>query len=130
MASLTVSRSGPVPPGRAWERYARPDLWSGWAPHITRVETDADRIAPGTRGRVWSWCRVRVRFEVDEVDEARGVWTWRARMGPLVLFMRHEVAPDGRGGTRTRLTMNGPLPVIALYRPLASLALGRLVTRD
>ncbi|MFD5025009.1 SRPBCC family protein [Streptomyces sp. NPDC058373] len=80
VATRTVSRAGPAPPDEVWERYARPALWSRWAPQIRRVETGADRIAPGLRGRVWSYARVRVRFVVERVDEpggcGAGAWRW------------------------------------------------------
>ncbi|MFF8558427.1 SRPBCC family protein [Streptomyces albidoflavus] len=127
MATRTVSRAGPVAQETAWERYARPALWSQWAPHIRRVETDAGRIAPGVRGRVFSYAGVRVRFTVERVDEEQRRWTWRVGLGPLVLRLGHEVTAAPGGGSRTRLTVSGPLPVVVLYRPVAAWALKRLV---
>ncbi|MBK3388490.1 SRPBCC family protein [Streptomyces albidoflavus] len=127
MATRTVSRAGPAAPETAWERYARPALWSQWAPHIRRVETDAGRIAPGVRGRVFSYAGVRVRFTVERVDEEQRRWTWRVGLGPLVLRLGHEVTAAPGGGSRTRLTVSGPQPVVVLYRPVAAWALKRLV---
>ncbi|MET7507246.1 SRPBCC family protein [Streptomyces albidoflavus] len=130
VATRTVSRAGPAAPETAWERYARPALWPRWAPHIRRVETDADRIAPGVRGRVFSYAGMRVRFAVERVDESRRMWTWRVALGPLVLRLCHEVTAAPGGGSGTRLTVSGPLPVVVLYRPVAAWALGRLVARE
>ncbi|MFD4985379.1 hypothetical protein [Streptomyces sp. NPDC058374] len=48
-------------------------------------------------------------------------------LGPLVLRLRHEVLAAPDGGSGTRLTVSGPLPVVMLYRPVAAWALGRLV---
>ncbi|MEU6109077.1 SRPBCC family protein [Streptomyces albidoflavus] len=129
MATRTVTRAGPAAPDTVWERYARPALWSRWAPHIRRVETEAGRIAPGVRGRVFSYAGVRVRFAVERVDEERRMWMWRVRLGPLVLRLCHEVTAAPGGGSGTRLTVSGPLPVVVLYRPVAAWALGRLVAR-
>lgn len=129
MATRTVSRAGPAAPEEVWERYARPARWPSWASHIRRVETGAVRIAPGLRGRVFSYAGVRVGFVVERVDEARRVWSWRVRLGPLALRLRHEVLAAPGGGSGTRLTVQGPLPVVVLYRPVAAWALGRLVAR-
>ncbi|CAM5274267.1 hypothetical protein Sdia_32470 [Streptomyces diastaticus subsp. diastaticus] len=127
MATRTVNRAGPAAPDVVWERYAQPALRPRWAPQIRRVETGADRIAPGVGGRVFSYAGVRVRFVVERVDEARRVWSWHAGLGPLVLRLRHEVLAASGGGSGTRLTVSGPLPAVLLYRPVAAWALGRLV---
>lgn len=118
--------TGPLPPGAAWERYVVPARWPGWAPHIRGVDVDVDRLVPGVTGRVHDALGVRVTFLVTAVDERRRTWAWDARVGPVLLHLRHGVEPDARG-CATWLTVRGPAPVVLPYLPLARLALRRLV---
>jgi hypothetical protein len=104
-----------------WEAYAEPARWRVWAPHIRAVRP-LERIHPGLRGEVEGFLGVRVRFEVTEVDETAGRWTWRVEVGPARLTITHEVA-DGR----TAVEIDGPAPIVAAYAPVARLALSRLV---
>jgi hypothetical protein len=127
---LRLVARGPLPAPDVWERYARPSAWPGWAPHLTAVACDADRIAPGVTGTVVGPVGVSGSFVVDAVDETAGTWTWTVRRGPLRVTLDHGVEPDG-GGTRTWLDLRGPvwaLPAMTGYLPLAKLALRRLVT--
>jgi hypothetical protein len=124
-----VRVTGPVAPARAWERYADPARWAGWAPQIRRVVLDGAggaRIAPGLRGRVHGPAGLRVDFVVTAVDEAARTWSWTARLGPVRLHLDHGVAADPRG-TATTLVVDGPAPVVLAYLPVTRLALRRLV---
>lgn len=131
MTTLTLTARGTARPEVAWERYAQPALWPTWSPQIWRVEAPGDRIAPGSTGTVRAVGGVPIRFTVLTVDEASRTWTWRARLGPVVLTLDHAVQPDASSapdGSATELRMTGPAPVVYGYAPLARLALGRLVT--
>lgn len=129
MTSLTLHARGAASAAEAWERYAVPARWSEWSPQISGVDTDAARIAPGVTGRVRGPGRVPlVSFVVEEVDEPGRRWTWRVSAGPVRLRLHHGVQDD-RAGSRTWLTVEGPLPVVLSYAPLARLALGKLVAR-
>ena len=121
-----VRVTGPLPPARAWERYAEPARWAGWAPQIRGVTASAERIAPGVTGRVRGPLGVRVAFVVTDVDEQRRTWAWDVRCGPVRLHLRHGVEPDPRGSA-TWLVIRGPAAVVAAYLPVARVALGRLV---
>lgn len=123
-----TSADGPAAPALVWERYADPGRWAGWAPQIRRVETAADRIAPGVTGRVFGPLGVRVGFTVTAVDEAARTWAWDVTAGPLRLHLRHGVEARA-GGTVTWLTVRGPAPVLAAYLPVARIALHRLTRR-
>ncbi|WP_344344297.1 SRPBCC family protein [Agrococcus versicolor] len=132
---MHLAVGGPIDPGLAWERYARPERWSSWARHIDRVDVDGDepRIRPGLTGHVASG-PLRARFRVDAVDEAARTWTWTVRVGPLRLRLAHEVVAATQigtlqTGTLTRLVIAGPLPVTMAYAPIAAFALQRLVRR-
>ena len=127
MTTLCASATGSLSPALVWERYADPRRWSAWAPQIRRVETVGGRIVPGLSGRVIGPLGVAVTFVVDEVDEDARVWSWSVRIGLIRLKLRHDVVPNS-SGSRTRLWVTGPWPVVGAYLPIAALALRRLVT--
>ncbi len=128
MASITIHAGGAAVPDDAWERYAVPARWPDWAPQLARVRSAARRIAPGVTGSVYGPGGVRLDFEIDSVDEAARRWSWHVWRGPLRLRLQHGVRAHG-SGSRTWLTVEGPLPVVIGYAPIARLALGRLVAR-
>ena len=126
MTVVTLHASGPADPETAWGRYRQPQGWARWAPQISRVEASAERIAPGVTGRVYGPLWVSVDFEIERVDEGARSWTWRVHRGPITLRLHHAVAPRG-SGSRASLGIEGPLPLILGYAPLARFALSRLV---
>lgn len=109
-----------------WERYARPELWPTWAPQITAVETNAQRLIRGVTGRVHGLLGVRVAFTVVAVDETDRTWAWEVRFGPLRLYLRHGVEARA-DGSATWVTVRGPGLAVLPYLPLARVALRRLV---
>ena len=128
---LGTSARGPLPPDEVWERYARPDLWSSWAPQIRGVDAP-DRLARGATGRVYALFGVRADFVVDTWDDVAREWSWTARIrlplgapGPT-LRLEHGVQTDG-SGSRAWLRVAGRAPVVAAYVGPARLALERLV---
>jgi Polyketide cyclase / dehydrase and lipid transport len=125
MSSLTVRAHGPAAAADVWEAYADPQRWPEWAPHIRRVDA-IGRLRPGLTGQVWSVLPAPVTFEVKDVDAKRRRWSWQAALGPVRMRFEHGV--DSRDiGCATWLVMRGPLPLLALYAPVARLALYRLV---
>jgi hypothetical protein len=132
--TLILRASGPISVSEAWERYARPDLWSSWSPQIRGVRYPHARIEPGATGQVIGPLGLRVGFEIQDVDEAAHRWSWRAAVGPIGIRLVHtvkELDRDANGaGTTTQLRMAGPAPIVVAYAPIAQLALGRLVRND
>ncbi|MEU6478029.1 SRPBCC family protein [Streptomyces sp. NPDC047017] len=126
MAGLTLHAVGPARPEAVWERYACLDQWASWSPQIRAVHADLRHLAPGLGGAVESVAGLRAAFRVGAVDQDRRYWTWRVRLGPLRVTLRHDVRAHPRG-SRAGLTLRGPLPVLVAYAPLARLALRRLV---
>ena len=126
MTTITLRARGSAPVDVAWERYARPRLWSTWSPQITSVRVDADRIAAGVRGTVYGHLGLRVEFVISAVDEAARTWAWRVGLGPLRMTPHHAVTADA-GGSATSLTVTGPAPIVVGYLVPARLALSRLV---
>ena len=88
---------------------------------VRRSETDLLGTAPAD-------IRADVQTTVDAVDADLRRWVWTVRLGPITLRLEHGVLAQG-DGSRTWLTVNGPLPLIVGYAPLARFALGRLVAR-
>lgn len=125
MTSLTLRAGGTAPVDVAWARYAVPARWPSWSPQIRRVEASAPRIAAGVSGRVRGPVGVMVDFEVLTVDEQARTWSWRVRLGPIRLHLRHAVTAR-IDGSATELRVDGPLPVVVGYAPLAQWALFRL----
>ena len=126
IGSAHLSASGSATAAEAWERYARPDLWSTWSPQIRGVETDASRLSAGVTGTVLGPLGIRVSFVVDSFDEAAMRWSWTARFGPIRMVLDHGVDP-APGGCTTSLRARGAWPVLAAYLPIARFALHRLV---
>jgi hypothetical protein len=118
---MRIEATGTATAEAMWEAYAEPCRWSSWAPQIREVHPTS-RIRPGSTGEVVGVAGTRVRFEVTEVDEPAGRWTWRVRIGFASLTIAHEVA-DGR----TEVEIVGPAPVVLAYAPVARIALARLV---
>ncbi|MCW2525234.1 MAG: hypothetical protein JWM76_94 [Pseudonocardiales bacterium] len=132
--TLILRASGPVQVADAWERYARPELWSSWSPQIRGVRYPHARIKNGATGRVIGPLGLRVGFEIQDVDEEAHRWSWRAAVGPVGIRLVHtvkELDRDANGaGTTTELRMVGPAPIVVTYAPIAQLALGRLVRTE
>jgi hypothetical protein len=129
MTVVTLSASGAADVDTAWERYAVPQLWSQWAPQITRVDASGARLTPGLTGTVVGPLGVSANFHVDSVEEHARRWAWTVSRGPLTVRLRHGVRERSGGGSTTWLAIDGPLPVALGYLPLAYLALRRLVSR-
>lgn len=134
MATVTVEVTGPAAASTVWERYLRPEAWTGWAPHLTDVSATAANIAPGVSGTVTALGVVPARFEILHVDHAQRSWSWVVRVGPVRLVLYHDViahpGPDGAPGTRARIRLEGPWLVVVTYRPLMRWAMRRLVSRE
>jgi hypothetical protein len=126
---LTVC--GPRAADDVWERYFRPRRWPEWSPQIRSVRYPSETLAPGTIGVVRGPGGLRVGFRVLDVDAAAPVrsWSWTASVAGVRLHLGHTVEAVP-GGTRTGLTVRGPAPVVALYLPIAMLALRRLVAPE
>lgn len=130
MTILALSASGRLTPAQAWERYADISRWSEWAPQLSRVEASDDRLAYGVTGQLFGPMGVPVLdFVVASVDETARRWSWTVQRWPLTLRLEHAVTKKG-GGSATSLRIDGPLPVVVAYAPIAQFALQRLVSKQ
>ena len=123
MTTLRIRRHGGASKYEIWARYLDPQRWPEWAPHIREVRTDGP-LRAGLQGEVVGVLGVTATFEVLEVDETRGRWTWVVRSGPVRMRIEHEI-DEGTAG----LVITGPAPAVVAYLPVARAALGRLVAR-
>lgn len=129
MTIVTVGAKGRVPPDEVWDRYADISRWTEWAPQLARVDATADHLGFGVTGKVFGPLGVRASFTVDSVDEAARRWSWTVRRFPITVRLEHAVHKQG-GGSATSLRIDGPLPVVVAYAPVARLALQLLVSKD
>jgi len=125
----TITARGGADPAVAWARYENLELWSTWSPQIQEVIAATPRLSPGLNGLVVGPLGVRVPFEVLAVDAEAMEWSWHVRFGPVHARLDHVVR-HAPGGCTTELVVDAPAFVVVAYRPVAALALRRLVRRD
>ena len=125
----TITASGGADPAVAWARYENLELWSTWSPQILEVIAATHRLSPGLNGRGVGPLGVRVPFEVLAVDPEAMEWSWHVRLGPVHARLDHVVR-HAPGGCTTEVVIDAPAFAVVGYRPLAALALRRLVRRD
>lgn len=113
---------GPAPAEVVWERYFVPARWPEWSPQIRHVDYPFATLRPDTAGVVHGPLGLAVPFTVTAVDPVGRHWRWRVQVGPVRLQLAHLVTAAG-----TELVIDGPAPIVLGYRPLAQLALSRLV---
>ena len=125
----TLTATGQADAATAWRRYELLELWSTWSPQVHEVIAASPRIAPGLNGLVVGPLGVRVPFKVISVDAEAMEWSWHVRFGAVHARLDHvvRVVP---GGCSTELVIDGPAFAVLGYRPLAALALRRLVRPD
>ena len=123
---VPVRVTGPAPAAQAWQRYEDIAEWKRWAPQITEVRADGDRLRVGLSGEVVGPLGVTAPFEVLEVDPVLMRWRWTVRFGPMRFCLEHAVSPLPHG-CATTLRVRGFAPAVLAYAPLATVALSRLV---
>ena len=122
----TITATGRTDPATVWRRYEQLALWSSWSPQVHEVIAARPSIAPGLNGLVVGPFGVRMPFEVLAVDAEAMEWSWHVRLGLVHATLDHVVRP-APGGCQAEVVIDGPAPVVVAYRPLAALALRRLV---
>ncbi len=125
--TLSIGATGGAPAALVWRRYTRPELWSSWSPQIVGVDCDDEVIRTGSTGVVHALLGVDVPFEVTSFDDPGMRWVWTARLPLAIRLHLTHVVEAMPTGSRTVLSVTGPLPVVLGYLPLARLAIGRLV---
>ena len=126
----TITASGGADPAVAWARYENLE------PLVDVVAADPGghrRDAPHSRPASTAWssgrsgcgCRSRCWPSTPEAME----WSWHVRLGPVHARLDHVVR-HAPGGCTTEVVIDAPAFAVVGYRPLAALALRRLVRRD
>ena len=125
---LTLRADGAADLALVWQRYSRPELWSGWAPQIRRVECSTECLEIGSTGTVYGVVpNLGARFEVVEFWEDDHRWTWIVQAGPVNLRLDHRSESRIGGGTSTTLIADGPAAAVLIYAPVARISLEALV---
>jgi hypothetical protein len=122
----TITATGRADPATVWRRYEQLALWSSWSPQIREVIAARPTIAPGLNGLVVGPLGVRMPFQVLAVDAEAMEWRSHVRLGLVHATLDHVVRP-APGGCQAEVVIDGPAPVVVGYRPLAAIALRRLV---
>ena len=115
--SLTVRQRGPASAADMWRHSSDFTLWPHWAPQLKAVHAQGPFV-PGTRGQVESLLGLQVPFRILSVDAQARTWSWEAGRGPFTLRVHHAVRPRV-----SEARLEGPLPLVLLYAPVAALAL-------
>ena len=113
----------------AWSRYENLDLWSTWSPQISEVIAATRRISVRPHRARRRAARDPGAFEVLAVDADGMEWSWHVRLGPVHATLDHVVRP-APGGCATELVIEAPAFAVIGYRPVAALALRRLVRSE
>jgi len=93
---VTISRTIAAPPESVWEVLVDLEAWPKWGPTVRRAELiDAERLALGTTGTVWTALGVALPFTISEFEEGRH-WAWRVAG---VSATSHDVRPAPAGST-------------------------------
>ena len=122
--------SGGADPAVAWTRYENLDLWSTWSPQISgghRRDAVASRPAStgSSSGRSGSGCRSRCWPSTQRPWSGAGT----CASVPSHATLDHVVRP-APGGCTTELVIDAPAFAVIGYRPVAALALRRLVRSE
>ena len=123
----SVTETGRASPAVVWSRYENLDLWATWSPQVQEVIAATRRLAPGLTGLVVGPLGVRLPFEVMQVDAEAMRWSWHVRYGLVHATLDHSLSPAPGGGCTTELVIDAPAYAVLAYRPIAALALRRLV---
>lgn len=122
-------------PAELWALLASPAQWSRWAPHIRGATSTvgATTVTAGDTVRIEGWGPLRVTTTITRVDPGSR-WDFSVDLpAGHRLVATHEVATEPPA-VQVRMALRGPAPrpvgvtLLAAYRPLAVLALHRLVS--
>lgn len=122
-------------PAELWRLLAAPAAWPDWSPHIRRVTSasGAATVTVGDTMRIDGWGPVHVTAVITRVDPGSR-WDFQVDLpAGHHVAATHEVLAAPRA-VQVRMALRGPAPpplamaLLHAYRPLAVLALRRLVT--
>lgn len=82
-----------APVEAVWPLLVRFESWPSWGPTVLDVESEANEVASGVRGRVRTPVGVWLPFEITEFEANRS-WSWKVA-GLRATGHRVEPRPDG-----------------------------------
>ena len=101
MKQLATSIEIAAPVSAVWDLLTEFDHWPAWGASIRRVESGADRVAPGVTGRVQTILRFWVPFEISDVA-ANHSRSWRVAGIPAT---GHFISATGKHRCRVDFTV-------------------------
>jgi len=122
MADFEIAVEIAASPGAVWAVLMDVERWPEWTPSITSVQRlDAGALSVGGRTRILQPKLRPAVWQVTELDEKSGVFTWVSRSPGVRVTGRHrvETAP---GGSRVTLSTE----MSGLLGPLMARLFGKL----
>jgi uncharacterized membrane protein len=101
-------------PERIWEVLVDVERWPEWTPTVTRVERlDTGPLAIGSRTKIWQPRLMATAWQVTEIGERVGIFTWETSRPGIRVIATHRLEPTS-DGVRVTLTLDykgilGPL---------------------
>jgi uncharacterized protein YndB with AHSA1/START domain len=120
---LTARRQVPASAAAVWAVLTDLDAWPVWGPTVSRATLDADELAVGARGTVWTPVGVPLPFRITEVVPGRR-WSWSVAGVPATT---HSVEPINAASPTWGSVVSMAAPLWApVYLPVLHVALRRI----
>lgn len=121
--NVRIRRRGPAGKYEMWARCRDPERWPSWLALVRGVRARG-LLRPGLEGELVLVGRLRVSFDVLDVDDVGTTWTRLVRLGPFRLRIEQRV-DEGFAW----ILATGAFPLVLAYAPLARRSLSRLLRR-
>ncbi len=108
MANFRYTAEVYASPDAVWGVLLDVERWPEWTPTVTRVERlDSGPLAVGSRTKLWQPQLMTTAWQVTELDETAGVYTfaWKTGRPGVKVTAAHRLEPT-RDGTHVILTLH------------------------
>lgn len=119
MSPVTTSIEIAAPVSTVWPLLAEFRHWREWGPSVRAVESEAEAVAPGVRGRVKTPIGLWLPFEIERCEVER-YWDWKVAG---VAATGHRLEPITPVTTRVEFSAGR---LFFAYRPVLTRGLKRL----
>jgi uncharacterized membrane protein len=122
MANFEIAVEIQAPAAYVWAVLVDVERWPEWSPTVTSIERlDPGPLALGSRTRIHQPKLRPAVWQVTELNEAQGVFTWAAKSPGILVTARHLVAATGSGSKAILTTEFSGFLAPLLMRPLREL---------
>jgi len=106
MTNFSTTVDIQAPRERVWDVLLDVARWPEWTPTTSRVERlDAGPFTVGSRARIFQPKLRPAVWQVTELNQAAGSFTWVTRSAGVLVTARHRVEENG-GGCRVTLSLD------------------------